>query len=169
MKAVISKSFKISGKEFKKGEIADIPVSAFHKLSLKGLVRPYNPDVSEEELPFLKLKFEKAFSEHFNRLKQIPVSISRIKERYPEVYKKLRSLERQADEAYLSFDYDVFVNTLKQIEEVMSSVNEQKENPVSLDRRCVNCGADSWLKAKPTGKTLITCTVCGHSELHIPE
>lgn len=36
-----------------------------------------------------------------------------------------------------------------------------------LNRKCVNCGADSWQRAKTTGNTLITCLNCGHCELFI--
>lgn len=160
MKVKVLKGFAIDG-EYKAGDIIDISEEDFQFLLSSGLVGP----VKQKEL------FEQAFKEHFERLKKIPITISTIKEQYPEVYKKLRELEKLADDAFLSFDYDRFVNTLKQIEEIMSSINKQKaeyKNPVTLDRKCVNCGSDSWLKAKPEGKTLITCAVCGHSELHVP-
>lgn len=119
MKVEVRQGFNISGREFKKGEIIDIPVSVFHKLSLRGLIKPYLPNVSEEELPFLKAEFEKAFSEHLNRLKQIPITISRIKELYPERYKKLRAFKERMDEAWLTFDYEAFLEALREIEGVI--------------------------------------------------
>ncbi|WP_297212701.1 MULTISPECIES: hypothetical protein [Thermodesulfovibrio] len=119
MKALILKSFNLYGREFKKDEVTEIPVSAFNKLSLKGLVKPYLPDVSEDELPFLKAEFEKIYAEHIQRLSEMPLTASIIKELYPELYQKLRELEVKMDEAWLTFDYEAFTEALRDIEEIM--------------------------------------------------
>lgn len=178
MKVVFAKSFNLSGKEFKKGEIGEVPISAFRKLNLKRLVKPYLPDVPEEEIPSLKVKFEKVFSEYFERLKQIPITISEIKQLYPERYEKLRELETRMDEAWIIFDYESFIEALKEIEEVISAcfiseevTNEQKKiAPIhrKLNRACVNCGSKQWLILKPESKiSIIKCLNCNHLELHI--
>ncbi|MCS7135463.1 MAG: hypothetical protein NZ893_03430 [Candidatus Aenigmarchaeota archaeon] len=127
LKVEILKTLKYREKIHKKGSIIDIPVSVFHKLSLKGVVKPYIPDVSEEELPYLKREFERLFEEHLKRLKQIPVTISEIKERYPERYKKLRELEAKMDEAWLTFDYLAFTEALAEIEKTIQEVKNEMQ------------------------------------------
>ncbi|GAB5047513.1 hypothetical protein [Thermodesulfovibrio sp. TK110] len=43
-----------------------------------------------------------------------------------------------------------------------------KSKGISLNRKCVVCGADSWIILKPNSrKTSIQCTYCKHTELHI--
>lgn len=178
MKVKVRRKFKIYGREFKEGEIIDVPASTFHKLSLRGLVKSYLPNVSEEELPFLKAQFEKVFSKHLNRLKQIPITISRIKERYSERYKKLRALEERVDEAWLTFDYEAFTNALKEIEETIKDCpiyEEVEDKPQEreliqkeLERVCINCGGNLWLILKPQSKTsAIRCVNCSHMESYV--
>ncbi|MEO0247873.1 MAG: hypothetical protein ABIM20_07850 [candidate division WOR-3 bacterium] len=178
MKAEVMRTFTLSGKEFRKGDVIDIPVSVFHKLSLKGLVRPYNPDVSEEELPYLRAKFDEAFSEHLNRLKHIKIPVSKIKEMYPELYKKFRALEEKMDEAWLTFDYEAFLDALKEIEEMIKDCliyEEVEDKPQEreliqkeLERVCINCGGNLWLILKPQSRTsAIRCVNCNHMESYI--
>ncbi|MCS7135307.1 MAG: hypothetical protein NZ893_02615 [Candidatus Aenigmarchaeota archaeon] len=119
LKVEILKTLKYREKIHKKGSIIDIPISTFHKLSLKGLVRAYYPDVSEEELPYLKKEFELLFEQHFKRLTKIPVSISEIKTQNPNLYKKLKEAESRMDEAFLSFDYQTFTSSMEAIESAL--------------------------------------------------
>lgn len=119
MKVKIKKDFIFRNRYFKKGRIIDVPEGVFQHPVLKEKLEPLNEDRKE--------LFEQAFREHFERLKKIPITISTIKMLFPDVYKKLRELERQADEAYLSSDYNKFTGALKQIEEVMCNVSRQIE------------------------------------------
>lgn len=119
MKAIILKDFNLSGREFKKGEITEIPISVFHKLSLKGLVRPHLPHIPEEQIPILIEEFKRMFNEFADRIEKIPITTSLIKEHYPEHYQKLRKLEEKMDEAWITFEREIFTKALREIEEMM--------------------------------------------------
>lgn len=122
----VKKAFESKGKFYEKGDVIEVPVFVFHKLSLRGLVTPFNPDIPEEEIPLLKAEFERLFTEHMERLKKIPVALSEMRQRKPETYQKLRQLETEMDEAWLTFDYDKFKEALTKIEKTISEAQYEK-------------------------------------------
>ncbi|MGB9935203.1 hypothetical protein [Thermodesulfovibrio yellowstonii] len=119
MKAIVIKDFKSKEELYEKGTIINIDVSLYHKLSLKGLVKPYLPHIQEEQIPMLTEEFKRMFNEFSDRIEKLPITASIIKEHYPEHYQKLRKLEEKMDEAWLTFERETFIEALREIEEIM--------------------------------------------------
>lgn len=178
MRALVLKTFQSNGFSYKKDTILDIPISLFHKLSLKGLVKPYTPHIPEQKIPSLKEEFKRLFNEHAENLEAIPVTSSYIRENYPEVYKRLKELCDVLDEAFLTFNGELFAKTAREIESILwDCLNEepylleqkrQEPKEVELKRACINCQGTHWLILKPKSKvSSIKCLSCGHFELHV--
>lgn len=130
------------------------------------------------EHAYLKAEFESIFTEHIQRLSEMPITASIIKELYPWLYQQLKKLEVKMDEAWLTFDYEAFTEALREIEEIIKScqIYEEVENkpeepePIQreLNRVCINCGGNLWLILKPKSRTsAIRCVNCNHMEIYI--
>lgn len=178
MKALVLKSFKSNGVSYEKDTIIDVPVSVFHKLSLKGLVKYYLPHISEKEIPLLITEFKHLFNEHAENLKKIPVASTYIKEHYPDIYELLKKLSDLLDEAFLTFNREMFIKTAREIESIVWACyigdtelieqKTQKPREIELNRGCINCGCTRWLIFKPKSKvSSIKCLSCGNFELFV--
>jgi len=178
MKAWVLKTFQSNGFSYKRDTIIDIPVSVFHKLSLRGLVKPYLPHIPGEQIASFKEEFKCLFDKHAENLECIPATSAYIKEHYPEVYKRLRELSDVLDEAFLTFNRELFLKTAREIESILwdclngepELLEQKRQEPIEaeLNRVCVNCGSTLWLILRPKSKvSSIKCLNCGHLELYV--
>jgi len=122
-----------------------------------------------------KNQFEDAFNEHILWLKKQPLHASKLKQKYPEYYEAIIEAINNLEAFYKQEDFQGFKEALVQVEEDLvkeclnleqDKVEEPTESePIRLDRWCVVCGSDSWIRLSKSRTAAIKCKNCNHVEL----
>lgn len=167
MKVEVLKDFAID-REYKAGDIIDISEEDFQFLLSAGLVEPVKQKEPSEQVRIKLPIYIKEFTYNNKTLRDVLIISEEqlqvcLQDRYyGDVFKEaMKQFSCKSVKPQQKKEYAI---DRKPFEYIPESIQGE-----SLNRKCINCGVDSWIKAKPTGKTLITCTACGHSELHVPK
>ena len=123
------------------------------------------------------------FDEHIKWLNRQPITASELKEEHPEYYEAIQEVISNLEELYKQGDLEGFKNALAQIEgyyheclgleqnlklkpELKKDKEEVKE-PVSLNRPCIVCKSDSWIRLSKNRISAIQCINCKHIEIRV--